>query len=247
MENIEFGCIIKADVLKRIVNLATTLTNEIKLKIGRDGIASVFVDPAHATMINLNIKKEICEEYKYITDVEIGVDVDKLKECLKQANKNDCVKLECDTNYLQITFNNMIYNMSLLNLENFSNPKIPDLTFPAKATINAEAIKNTVKACKSISDNLKITLSTDKLTIIADNVTDKVKFEIQKDLLKELVADNTHTSLFSIDYLQQVMKHVKKDSDVTLYISDDYPLKLFFKIDGQIDITYILAPRIESE
>ncbi|MHC1635643.1 MAG: DNA polymerase sliding clamp, partial [Candidatus Methanospirareceae archaeon] len=55
-------------------------------------------------------------------------------------------------------------------------------------------------------------------------------------------------SLYSLDYVSAMSKGMSKASNVTINLGKDYPMQLEFEVaDGMGKITYLLAPRVESE
>jgi proliferating cell nuclear antigen len=55
-------------------------------------------------------------------------------------------------------------------------------------------------------------------------------------------------SLFSLDYLSDLSKILAKSNEVTIDLGKDFPLKIRVKIaQGHGDVSYMLAPRVESE
>ena len=54
-------------------------------------------------------------------------------------------------------------------------------------------------------------------------------------------------SLFSLDYLKNMSKAIGKSNEVTLELGIDYPLMANFKLGQSLEVSYLLAPRIEQE
>ena len=55
-------------------------------------------------------------------------------------------------------------------------------------------------------------------------------------------------SLFSLDYLSDMSKILGKSNEVTIDLGKDFPLKIRIKIaEGHGEVSYMLAPRVESE
>jgi len=54
-------------------------------------------------------------------------------------------------------------------------------------------------------------------------------------------------SIFSLDYLNKVIKAKKLSDTLTLHLGDDFPLKIDFKVPDKLELSFILAPRIEEE
>ena len=55
-------------------------------------------------------------------------------------------------------------------------------------------------------------------------------------------------SLFSLDYLKDMNKAIPSDAEVTIELGEEFPVKLHYQIaEGMGNITYMLAPRIQSD
>ena len=54
-------------------------------------------------------------------------------------------------------------------------------------------------------------------------------------------------SLFSLDYLEDMSKSISRAGEVTLEMGIDYPLRIHLKLSQNVEINYLLAPRIEQE
>ena len=54
-------------------------------------------------------------------------------------------------------------------------------------------------------------------------------------------------SLFSLDYLKNMSKAIGKSNEVTLELGIDHPLMANFKLGRSLEVSYLLAPRIEKE
>ena len=82
----------------------------------------------------------------------------------------------------------------------------------------------------------------------AEGDTDTVNLKLPKKLLNELTVSNKCKSLFSIDYFSNMIKPVKGDDPMTIMLGNDNPIRVEFDIaEKKGHVTYLLAPRIESE
>ena len=75
---------LKSDVLKGIVNIISTLIDEVKFTITSEGMTLKAVDAAHVAMIEMNLTKGAFESFS-AEDTEIGLDLEKVKGVLKLA------------------------------------------------------------------------------------------------------------------------------------------------------------------
>ena len=71
--------------------------------------------------------------------------------------------------------------------------------------------------------------------------------DIVKDQLVSIKPGDAR-SLFSLDYLSDMIKAAGKANEVTIELGRDFPTKINFRIaNGSGDVSYLLAPRIESD
>ena len=71
-----FEARIRAEVLKELVNIVSTLVDEVKIKATPEGLSLKAVDPAHVAMVEANLNKGAFEEYK-VEETDLGIDIDK--------------------------------------------------------------------------------------------------------------------------------------------------------------------------
>ena len=99
-----------------------------------------------------------------------------------------------------------------------------------------------------VSDHIELGVdeSDEVFYVKAQGDTDDVHLELDADDLIDLVVGPA-SSLFSLDYLQDMNKAIPKDTEVTMELGDEFPVKLHFDIaEGEGEVTYMLAPRIQS-
>ncbi|MBS3153349.1 hypothetical protein J4426_02185 [Candidatus Woesearchaeota archaeon] len=55
------------------------------------------------------------------------------------------------------------------------------------------------------------------------------------------------SSKYSIEYLRKIMKGAKLADNAYLYIGNDYPLKIEYRIRDKMSLQFILAPRVKND
>ena len=244
-----FEAKVKADVLKEVVDVVSTLVDEAKFNIGKDSITVKAVDPAHVAMVDLSLDRGAFEAFK-ADEGEIGVDLDKMKEILRLAKAGETISLshDEDKNRLVVNVGNTTRRMALVDTAGMSDPKVPSLNLPAKLVVRTDELRQAIRASESISDHIALKASAEGFEIVAEGDTDTVSHMVPKDLLEELQSKDAVRSLFPLDYFSNMVKAISSAPNVTLYLGSDYPVKMEFKIaGGKGDVRYLLAPRIESE
>jgi proliferating cell nuclear antigen len=255
-----FNAKVKSEVLKGIIDVTSPLVSEVKFNINPKGVTLRAVDPAHVAMVDLVVKNSAFDEFK-ATEMELGVDMDKFASIMRLSSAGDMVSLEYDedTNRLIVKIGNLVRKMGLIDTAGMPDPKMPNLNLPAKVVLKASELSQGVRASEAVSDHLALTVDKDDFELFAEGDTDTVNLKLPKNLLIELTTNSKCKSLFSIDYFSNMIKPVKGEDPITIMIGNDNPIRVEFNInDNPIrvefniaedkgHVTYLLAPRIESE
>ncbi|HLA47505.1 MAG TPA: proliferating cell nuclear antigen (pcna) [Thermoplasmata archaeon] len=244
-----FDVKIKADVLKELVDVVSTLVDEAKFNITKDAVGVKAVDPAHVAMVDLNVDRGAFEAYR-ADECELGIDMDKVKEVLRLAKAGDVISMrhEEEKNRLVVSVGNTTRRMSLVDTAGMSDPKVPSLNLPAKVSVRTDELRQGIRASESVSDHIALLAGPDGFEIVSEGDTDTVSHKVPKDLLEELQAKESVRSLFPLDYFSNMVKAISTAPTVRLYLGNDYPVKMEFPIaSGKGEVRYLLAPRIESE
>lgn len=244
-----FEAKVKAEVLKEVVDVVSTLVDEAKFNIGRDSAGVKAVDPAHVAMVDLTLDRSAFDAYK-AEEGELGLDMDKMKEILRLARSGDAISLvhDEDKNRLVVTVGNTTRRMSLVDTAGMSDPKVPSLNLPAKLTVRTDELRQGIRASESISDHIALKASASGFEIVSEGDTDTVSHVVPKELLEDLQCKDAVRSLFPLDYFSNMVKAITTAPSVTISLGTDYPVKLEFRIaGGKGEVKYLLAPRIESE
>lgn len=244
-----FEAKVKAEVLKELVDVLSTLVDETKINANKEGISVRAVDPAHVAMVDLSLERAAFESYN-ADDQELGLDLDKVKEVLRLAKTGDVIDLKYDEdkNKLILHVGNITRRMALVDTAGMSDTKVPNLNLPAKLTIRVEELRQGIRASENVSDHIALTVSPEGFTMQGEGDTDSVDLKLGKDLLDELESKEQVRSMFPLDYFANMIKAITTAPSVTMYLGNDYPVKIEFQIGGgKGKVKYLLAPRIESD
>ncbi len=244
-----FKAKVKAEVLKTVLDAVSPLVDEAKIQATPEGLSLKAVDPAHVAMVDLSLGKKCFQDYK-ATDLDMGVDLDKLKDILKLAGSADLIDIEYkeDAHRLVFKIGHITRRMALVDTQNMGDPKVPNLNLPNQVTLLAGELQQGIKASEAVSDHIALVAQGNTFELVADGDTDQVHLKLEGNDLVKIQAPDKSRSLFSLDYFSNMAKVVRATDPVTLHLGTDYPVKIEFDIaDGGGHIIYLLAPRIESE
>lgn len=244
-----FKALIGAEKLKDSIESISTLVDEARFRITPEGLSVKAVDPANVAMVSFELSKDAFDSFE-ATEGELGIDLTKLTGVMEMADKSDIIELELDeaSHKLIVRMRGLAYTMSLLDPSSIrKEPKVPNLDLPAHIVIRGEDIKRAVKAAEKVSDYMSMGVRGDIFFMEAEGDTDKVLVELGKEQLIDLQATDAK-SLFSLDYLSDMSKILGKSNEVSIDLGKDFPLKIRIKIaEGHGEVSYMLAPRVESE
>jgi len=243
-----FKAVINAEALRDAIEAVSSLVDEVKFSLSEKGLELKAVDPANVAMVSLVVRPEAFDYFK-VTPGEIGIDLVRLSDVLSMADKGENVQLELDeeNHKLKIGVGSLSYTLSLIDPTAIKKePRIPELDLPAHVTLPGGELRRAVKAAEKVSDHVILGVSDESFYMEAKGDIDSLKLKIPSTELLGMKPGEAR-SLFSLDYLEDMSKAIGKATEVTLEMGIDYPLRVNFKLGQSIDISYLLAPRIEQE
>ncbi len=245
-----FKAIVRAERLQSTLDSVGVLVDECKIHLDEEGIEIRAVDPANVGMVDLSLDASAFESYEADGGL-IGVNLVRLQDIAKMADSGQLVELELDeeTRKLHISIDGLEYTLALIDPESIrEEPDLPDLDLSATIVIEGRDIDRAVKAADMVSDHIELGVddTAELFYVKAAGDTDDVHLELDAEDLIDLVP-GAASSLFSLDYLQDMNKAIPKDAEVTMELGEEFPVKLHFDIaEGEGNVTYMLAPRIQS-
>jgi len=246
-----FNAIVDASTLRDALDSVSVLVDECKIRLEEDGLAIRAVDPANVGMVDLSLDATAFESYEADGGV-IGVNLARLEDIAGMANSGDLIHLELDeeTRKLLIRIDGLSYTLALIDPDSIrQEPNIPDLELPARITVEGAQLNRGVTAADMVSDHIRLRVDEDApaFVIEAEGDTDDVDLNLGEDDLIDLRVGPAD-SLFSLDYLKDMNKAIPKDAEVVVDLGEEFPVKLHYEFaEGHGQVTYMLAPRIQSE
>ena len=164
-----FKARIKADSLKEFIGTVGSLVDEAKINVSEDGLQVKAVDPSHVAMIEANLMKSAFDSFE-VSDIQMGLDIDKFKSVLTMAGKDEMVILEKDDelNRLVVNIGNLTRAMPLLDTSGMPDPKVPSLDLPAAVSVASGEIGQGIKASKAVSDHIALSTSKDSFRLVCE-------------------------------------------------------------------------------
>jgi len=233
-------------LFSEIVGIISELVLEVKLKVTKDGLSILAIDPANVAMVSFKLPNTAFSEIEVEGKEVLGVSLDSLKAVLRRIHSGSVLIITKEENELKLQIKDKVtreFNLALIDVEG-EDKEVPNLEFTSKIEMSSIDFSEVIEDCSIVADSCSFVSESDKFVIQAKGSLNSFKSEFSSDELN-IEAENA-SSKYSIEYLQKMIKATKLTDKVKINFSNDYPLKLDF-ITPFIELSFILAPRVESE
>ena len=251
-----FAAIASVDTLEEFFDPVDVLVDECKIHLDEEGLQVRAVDPANVAMCDVTLDANAFESYEVPSsddDSVIALDLGRFLDVVGFGDSGELVHLELNqaTRKLDVQVGSVEYTLALIDPDSVrQEPDIPDLDLSSEIVVEGRDLSRAVDAADLVSDHLTFGVDAGKETFYteADGDTDDVYVAYDRDDLIDLVTGGGARSLFSLDYVNDLTKAVANDAEVTIELGEEFPFKWHFEVsEGHAHVTYLLAPRIQSE
>ena len=248
----------ESEKIKKLIESIKDIVSEINLECSPTGINLQAMDGSHVALVTVNLNCDGFEEYRCDKIVNLGINVGNLWKLMKCASNDDSflIKADVNPNQIQITFENSsakkccVFNLSLIQIDS-EHLGIPETNHGSVVMMNSNEFNKITKELYHLSEtvNIETNQSYVSFSIQGDQVNGCIKIENNdtsnsKTMIK---GDEAVNLAFALRYLNMFTKATSLSEFVYLYLSNDYPLKVEYVLDGLGSLKYYLAPRIAED
>jgi proliferating cell nuclear antigen PCNA len=234
-------------LLKQSVDAMVDLIKDTEFVINEYGMSLKAIDVGQIAMVIFNIPRDCFEEFEVKDTKKIGINLPSLHSVLKRAKNNEKVILETKENKkLGIIFegeNRRSFSINLLDLVSSELPN-PDISYDANIRLNSNTLLDGVKDASLFANYLIMKATKNEFIISAKGPQGDIenKTPLDSKAISEKEVKDEATSMYSIEYLQHLLKGTLPDTEVEIFLKSNAPLKLKYAIDCAA-IQFFLAPR----
>lgn len=235
--------------LKESISIISDLVNETRIKVTKDGLELVAMDPANVAMVIFKLLSSAFTEYTVDKEAEIAVNLNSLKQVLRRANPNDMLTLELEDNKLKIQLKSestRTFNLPIIDIEE-KEQKVPDLNFPVSIETNAVALSEAIEDADIVAEAVSFIAEPKRFMLQAEGDLSNAQIELKPGEDTKINTKEKIKAKYSIEYLKKMMQGSKLADKVTIRFNKDYPLKLDYNAVDRVLLSFILAPRVENE
>jgi len=226
--------------LKNFVKAVDSL-DELKLTIDETGIHLWQLDPRGITMVIADLPKTLFSKWN-VKPGTLGIDTDKLKEAFKSIKNNGTlsIKTEKAKHLLNFILPDTNVEVPYYSIEKIEKRE-PKVEFTTEITVPGQPLKEFINQAKKNYQYVFILAKNKKLILFCKNGEGRLRKEIPLEKeVKEEAAVN-----FDLDYLNDLVKAVDKNTNITINIKTDHPMKL--RYNNGFDVTYWIAPTVGED
>ena len=229
-----------------MISIISELVSEVKIRINKEGMNIVAIDPANVAMIAFKLPASAFSKLE-VEDETMGVSLDSLKAILKRCSFSSALTMKTEDNFLKIEISDKIkreFTLSLIDLDRKDKP-IPSLEFATRIEINSIDLMEAIEDCSIVADSCSFESVTERFMIYAKGSLNSANLSYSSDEVY-IESPNKSKSKYSLEYLMKMIRAAKLTDKTILNFSNDYPLKMDFKTP-LMELSFILAPRVETD
>lgn len=240
----------ESKLLKDSVNIISDLVSDVNIKLDKEKLEIVAMDPANVAMVIFRLMNNAFLEYEVSDEESFGVSLDNLRQVLGRAKPTDTIILQTvgDKNRLNIKLvgdSTRNFNLGLIDLQERDH-KVPELEFGASVETNTIFFNEAVDDMDIIADSIGLSIGEGKLVVSAEGTTSDAKVEILEGDNTLLSSDDLVKAKYSVEYLKKIIKGGKLADRIKVKFGTDYPLQIEYVIPEKLYLGTILAPRVEN-
>lgn len=237
--------------LRDSLDAISGIVTEGSFDIAKEGITLSAMDPASVAMISFKLLPTAFLEYDCKENSTITINITNLVNVLRRSKANDQLTMSLAENKLKLVMQgDTRRTFAIPLLENPPNKqKVPELSFKGKVEISSNTFGDGVKDAAMVSDCVVLEANNNSFIIKSFGDVSETKMELTKEspslISLDVLADIK--SKYSIDYLERMMKGAKIADTITVRFGSDYPMKLECTALDKLQLSFILAPRVDTD
>ncbi len=237
----------RQDLMTKIVETLMVVVEDAKFVFKEDRLQVTVVDASHVAMVDLKVDAAAFETWE-IEESELALELKKVKELLSVGAADDMIEMALHRDALSLRLGKINLNLRPLDISTVNSPNLPNIEIPSSIEINGTALSQALRMSRFVGDLVNFSIDANAFTVHVQGQPDSVNVSFSKEDLESLNCASPARSQYSLTYLVPLAKLFNSVGTVKLGFGESFPLRIEFNImDGAGEVTYFLAPRVESD
>jgi hypothetical protein len=247
-----------ADRWKLILKTISAVHTQAWFEFRPEGLSFFTIDVANVELVEASFGKNYFTTYNVTEDVDVPVDMCLLnkipirKDSMVDVSMNDVGKAAAYNLWLR-NCDRLFSVMTWCLLDKDGKPdlkkhkQVKGLTFAVQSVVDWKTMTRVIQDAHTV-DCRVIFIAKDGELFAEAGTNESVKFETEMTTLATTCTEGiTHRAAYSLDYLLDMCAVIKEFKTLLFQFSTDMPMKLQAADGLGFSVTYVLAPRVESD
>ncbi len=241
-----------ADLLKNSVPIIAEIIDEGVFKVDSNGLSLLSPDRSMIAVVDFQLLASAFDDFKITGENLLGLNLANLVAVVKRIKTGEKVILnkEDGSNVLEFTMQGKgtrKFEIPLLNIST-EKPPLDQLEFKGKVEMDSNVLEEGITDADIVDDSVVFETNPELFKLWAKGDISSSQLELKKgeEGLSSLEALEPVRSRYPLEYLKKMIKAAKFANKVALEFANDYPMRMVFKEMDKINLSFILAPRVEE-
>lgn len=251
--------VINPDTFADAIGGVAQLVDEAVIEVSSEGMETSAVDASNVGMVEMGLD---ANAFTTLTEdnESLGVNINRFASTVSRlqselveddAERELHIKLDENTHRLKLWCEpgTMTYSLSLIDPDSIrEKPNIPDINVASTIELRGEYFDNIVKTASGTFDHMIVGTDNDTVVFNCEGDIDDFNVEAtEADYGIYSINAGDVESIYSLNYFDDIRKGLPSDETVTIEVGNDFPITIKSTYDDEnIDITYMIAPRVED-
>lgn len=247
---------VQATTFKQMIDALKEILMDVNLEFDKTGLKIVAMDTTHVVLVHLKLEAENFEKYICEKKLYVGINMLKLHMLIKTISNGDILTLfieKDDNNSLGIRIENAeknvrtTYKLAMLDI-NAVEYEIPPVDIPTIITMPSVDLQKIIRDMHNLADNIEVRYIENQLRFSCkgDFVKQETILGTDKNQNLSIVknSQNIHEiiqGIYSSKYLAMFTKCTNLYNMVDIYLKNNFPLILKYKVASLGEIKLCLA------
>jgi proliferating cell nuclear antigen len=252
---------VQSNAIKTLFEVLKEILHDVNIFFDESGMRIMTVDGSHVALIHLFLDASNFEEYKCARPLHLGVNMSNMFKLLKTATNQDTLVffMENDVNFeLGIQIENAekrtktVFTLKLLDVD-VESLNMPEIEFDSVITMPSLYFQRLCKDMSNISDTLSITSNKSQIVLACkgDFASQETIIEDNVNMIEGMTFNQTSTDVvtgaYHLKYLVLFNKASSLCNTMELFMKNNFPLILKYKVANLGELRLCLAPKVDED
>lgn len=240
------------DLLRNSIPIISEIIDEGVFKVDSNGLSLLSPDRSMIAVVNFQLLASAFDDFQVTGEDTLGLNLANLVAVIKRVKTGDKVTLKKDEgmNALEVILEGRgkrRFEIPLLDITG-EKPPIDQLDFKGKIEMDSSVLEEGISDVDIVDDSVVFETHPDLFKMWAKGDVSSAQLELKKgeEGLTKLESSEPLRARYPIEYLKKMVKAAKLSGQVAIEFGTDYPMRLNFKDIDKVNLSFILAPRVEE-